>query len=167
MKRDIGVGVCLLVVCSKKLLVAERLGQFGKGYLACPGGHQEKGERWDQTAIREMVEEVGSLIKVNIRPNYEPNVSSESNIPLFVTNNVLDNGAHYITVWLRAEWLAGEAINKEPTKKSSWIWLSLDEIVDDPRMRAGKEAWTSGTFHDALHWMPLPELFRYRDRLGL
>ena len=167
MKRDIGVGVCLLVVKDKKLLVAERIGKFGKGYLACPGGHQEKYERWEQTALRELVEEAGAELKVNIRPNSWPQLRSESNVPLFVTNNVLGNGAHYITVWLRADWLAGEPKNMEPTKKTDWKWLSLDEIIQDPRMRAGREAWASGDFHDALHWLPFPELYKYRERIGL
>jgi 8-oxo-dGTP diphosphatase len=165
--RNIGVGVCLLIVRDKKLLVAERTGEFGKGYLACPGGHQEKNESWEQSGSRELVEEAGSVIKVELKPNTFPNVRSESNIPIFVTNNVLSNAAHYVTIWLRAVWLAGEAINAEPTKKKEWVWMKLEEITDDPRMRPGKEAWTGGTFHDALHWLPLPELYKYRDRLGL
>lgn len=167
--RDIGVGVCVLVVdpATKKLLVAERIGKFGRGYLACPGGHQEKNERWETTALRELAEEAGDQIKVIIRPNYGPTFSSESAMPLFVTNNVLDNGAHYITVWLRGEWVSGEPKNAEPTKKKDWMWMTLSEITEDPRMRAGVEAWVTGKFHDALHWLPLSEIHRFRDKLGL
>lgn len=165
--QTIGVGVCLLVVRDKKLLVAERTNEFGKGYLACPGGHQEKSETWEQTANRELVEEVGPSIKIELKPNTYPNIRSESNIPIFVTNNVLSNTTHYVTIWLRAVWLAGEAINAEPSKKKEWVWMTLDEIIDDPRMRLGKEAWIGGTFHDALHWLPLPELYKHRNKLAL
>lgn len=167
MKRDIGVGVCLLVAKEKKLLVAERIGDTGKGYLAVPGGVQEKGEPWERTAVRELSEEAGHAIKVIIRPASWPQIRSESNLPLFVTNNVLANGGHWITVWLRAEWQAGEPVNAESDKKKEWVWMTLDEITDDPRMRAGRVAWVSGEFDDALHWLPLPELHKFRDKLGL
>lgn len=169
MIRDIGVGVCLLVVdpSSKRLLVGERIGNFGRGYLACPGGHQEKDEHWEQTALRELVEEAGTDLKVIIRPNSWPTLASESTSPLFVTNSILANGAHYITIWLRGEWQSGEPKNAEPTKKKEWEWMTLAQINDDPRMRPGVEAWIAGKFHDALHWLPLPEIHRYRDKLGL
>jgi 8-oxo-dGTP diphosphatase len=165
--REIGVGVCILVVKEKKLLVAERIGHFGKGYLACPGGHQEKNEQWEQTALRELAEEAGSEIKVDIIPCTKQKMRSESNVPLFVTNNVLENNFHYITIWLRANWIAGNPKNTEPNKKSDWQWMTFDEIINDPRFRSGREAWTGGVFHDALHWLPLPELYKYRDRIGI
>jgi|SRR5579859_2429371 len=164
---EIGVGVCLLVVRDKKILVSERIGSFGRGYMCCPGGHQEKNERWEQTALRETAEEAGHKIKVAIRPVYWPGHVSESNIPLFVTNNILAGGKHYITIWLHAEWLSGEPINAEPSKKKGWEWKTVQEIIDDPRMQAGVAAWLDGKFHEALHWIPLPEIFKYKDRLGL
>jgi len=167
MTRDIGVGVCLLIVKEKKLLVAERIGDTGKGCLAVPGGVQEKSETWERTGLRELSEEAGYGIKVIIRPANWPSVRSESNVPLFVTNNVLSNGSHWITVWLRAEWSSGEPFNSEPTKKKEWVWMTLDEITEDARMRAGKMAWMGGDFHDALHWLPLPELHKFRDKLTL
>lgn len=165
--KNVGIGVCLLVTRAKKLLIAERLSAHGKGYLACPGGHQEKNERWDQAAIRELREEAGYSLKVNIVPNYSVYFKSESNIPIFVTNNILENGSHYVTVWLRSYWIAGEAVNSEPSKKKDWEWKTFDEIVKDPRMQAGKEAWLGGGMHDALHWIPLPEIYRHRERIGL
>ncbi len=167
MKSDIGVGVCTLVVRGRKLLVAERIGKRGNGFLAVPGGVQDKGESWLKTGLRELGEEAGNDIKVIIRTKDKVACGSESDVPLFVTNNVLSNGSHWVTVWLRAEWQWGEAVNAEPEKKKDWVWMSVEEIMDDPRMAEGKKAWLASEFHDALHWFPLPEITKFRDILGV
>jgi 8-oxo-dGTP diphosphatase len=163
----VGIGVCLLVVREKKLLVAERIGDFGHGCLAVAGGHAEYKETWQQAALRELYEEAGADIKVVIEPTDLPVWKSESNVPIFVTNNVLEGGKHYVTIWMKAKWLSGEAQNREPTKKKDWEWKTFAEIIKDDRMKDGVAAWLANDFHDSLHWMPLPELFKYREKIGI
>ena len=65
-----------------------RKGSHGAGEYALPGGHLEVGESWEQCAVREVLEETGLRI--------------QSAHFVFVTNNMVDSGAHYVTIFMRA-----------------------------------------------------------------
>lgn len=167
MKKYVGVGVCLLIIKDKQFLVAERIGKFGTGCLAVPGGHQEKNELWAETALRELQEEAGSNLNVKIRPFSLPTEPTESNVPFFITNNILSHGSHYLTVWLVADWISGVPINAEPHKKNDWFWITLDEIIKHEKLKIGKQFYELGKFHDSLHWIPISEITKHRQQIGL
>ena len=66
-----------------------RKGSHGAGEYALPGGHLEVGESWEQCALREVLEETGLRLQ---RARF-----------VFVTNNLVDSGAHYVTIFMRAD----------------------------------------------------------------
>jgi len=111
------VGVGVIIVNNDKVLLGKRKNAHGNGTWAFPGGHLEFGETWEACALRETEEEVGVKI---------------SN-PLFVvaTNDIFtgeDEGKHYVTIYLRAEYLGGEPEIKEPEKWETWEWFDWDAL---------------------------------------
>jgi 8-oxo-dGTP diphosphatase len=117
------VGVGCVVVSEEHagcVLVGERRGSHGAGSWAFPGGHQEPGQCWFDTAAMELEEETGLKIP------------AESWRFITVTNDVMAADAlHYITIFVAATLPAeqhGMIRNLEPDKCSGWHWLSVDEI---------------------------------------
>lgn len=73
-----------------------RLSSHGSGTLQCPGGHLEHGETFAETAIREVQEETGLEVgKVRF---------------VTATNDVFDEGKHYVTVFVVCEVVGKEAV---------------------------------------------------------
>lgn len=93
MKRP-GVGVGVFIIKNGKFLMTKRQGSHGEGTWTVPGGWMEYGEGFEQTAKREVAEEVGLNIK---------NVQFAA-----VTNNVFKEGIHSITIWLTSEYASGK-----------------------------------------------------------
>lgn len=110
-----GVGVGVLVYRDGKFLMMQRKGSHGAGTWSVPGGWMELGESFEEAAVREIDEETGMQIK---------NVKF-----IALTNNImLDEGVHSITVWLRADWKAGEPVITEPEKCSDQQWIDFDTL---------------------------------------
>ncbi|XP_018495416.1 nucleotide triphosphate diphosphatase NUDT15 isoform X1 [Galendromus occidentalis] len=86
-----GVGCGVFVLSEKhpgKFLIGTRRNSTGPGCLQLPGGHVEFGESWEQTAQREVLEEVG----VHLR-----DISFVD-----VVNSVrLDVNYHYVTIFMK------------------------------------------------------------------
>lgn len=98
-----------------KFLMAKRRGAHGEGTWSVPGGHQEFGESFLETAKRETLEETGITIK-NVRFGA-------------VTNDYFDSeGKHYVTVWVIADYENGEASIMEPEKCSEQSWIDFDTL---------------------------------------
>lgn len=114
------VGVSLLVVMDgERMLLGQRRGSHGFGEWGTPGGHQEHGETYEETALRELAEECGPGLRVT-HPRF-----------LCVTNlrhYVADSGRHYTDVALVSHWLSGDPVVMEPEKCAEWRWVDLNAV---------------------------------------
>ena len=98
------------------------------GYLqwAIPGGTQEAGETMEETAIREMQEEVGVTIKNFKLDNIFQCITEEKNEKGDVTKLLHFN--HF--VYICDEW-EGEFENTEPEKHTDLEWCDIDALPLD------------------------------------
>lgn len=111
------VGVGVFVVRDGKVLVGQRQGSHGAGTWSLPGGHLEMNESIEVCAAREIVEETGMSI-TNIRH-------------LDFSNDImLEEQKHYVTLFVVADWVSGEAEMKEPEKCSEWRWVEWPHIPE-------------------------------------
>jgi 8-oxo-dGTP diphosphatase len=109
------VGVSLLVVREgREILLGKRLGSHGQGEWGTPGGHQELGERYEETAQRELKEECGVGVKVTY-----PRFLCVSNLRHYIP----ESGRHYTDVAFVSHWLGGEPTVMEPGKCAEWRWF--------------------------------------------
>lgn len=111
----IGVGVC--VIKDGRVLLGKRINAHGQGTWAFPGGHLEFGETVAECAAREVAEETGMKI-ANIRRGP------------FTEDFFLDQGKHYITIVMIADWQAGEPELREPHKCGQWSWFDFDQLPE-------------------------------------
>jgi 8-oxo-dGTP diphosphatase len=149
--QEVRVGTALIIVRDGKVLVGERLGSHATGLIGFPGGHLEFGETWEQGVLREVLEECGPKFKVRIKPFYSP-----LKLELCVTNDIMKKyDKHYITIFMMADWISGEAENTEPQKCSGWKWINFDQL---------KEYHKIGRCAD---WIPLEQIETYRSHIGI
>ncbi len=93
----------------------ERQGAHGAGSWSVPGGWMEYGESFEETARREVMEEVGLKIK-NIRFGA-------------VTNNVFpEDNIHSVTIWILSDYESGEPKVGVPDKISDLKWCDFDSL---------------------------------------
>lgn len=93
--KNVRVGVGVIVSKNNKILMIKRINSHGAGTWSTPGGHLDFGEDPVQCAIRECKEETDIDIT---------NVKFKC-----ITNDIFDEGKHYITVWMQADYLSGKA----------------------------------------------------------
>lgn len=111
------VGVGVVIVRGGKVLLGLRRGSHGASAWALPGGHLEWGETVESCARREVLEETGLDLSV-VRP-----------APY--TNDVMaEEGKHYVTCFVEAAALAGEAEVLEPAKCERWAWFAWSEMPE-------------------------------------
>ena len=110
------VGVSLLVVRGATFLAGRRLGSHGRGEWGTPGGHQELGETYEETALRELAEECGNGLLVT-----SPRFLRLMNMQQYVETS----GRHYTDVALVSHWLDGKPEVMEPKKCAEWRWFSI------------------------------------------
>ncbi len=111
------VGVGVVVVRDGKVLLGLRRGSHGAGAWALPGGHLEWGETIESCARREVKEETGLHLGVVSPGPY--------------TNDVMAaEGKHYVTCFVEAAALAGEAQVLEPTKCERWAWFAWSAMPE-------------------------------------
>ncbi len=106
------VGIGVLVVRGKKALFLKRKSPYGKGTWCYPGGHLEFGETIFDAGIREVKEETG--LKVN-NPRF-----------LCVTNDI-SKSRHYITIFMKADYVSGNAEIIEKDKFSNIGWFDINK----------------------------------------
>ena len=111
------VGVGVIIIKDDKVLLGKRKGSHGEGSWAFPGGHLEFGESLEECANREVMEETGITIK-NIRK-------------ISYTNDIFpEEGKHYITCFVRADYDAGEVQILEPNKCEKWDWFEWNKLPE-------------------------------------
>lgn len=114
---NVRVGIGVFVFRNGKFLMGQRRSAHGAGTWAVPGGHQEFGETWAETATREVLEETGMKIK-NVRFGA-------------VTDDFFkDEGKHYTTIWVISDWDLGEPTITEPDKFVQQEWFDFDNLPE-------------------------------------
>lgn len=115
MSQQVRVGVGVIIQRNQKILLGKRLNAHGEGTWSFPGGHLEMNETPEQCAIREVTEETGLTIDNIKRGPW--------------TNDIFtDDNRHYITVFITADHISGEAQVLEPNKCVEWHWFSPHEL---------------------------------------
>jgi 8-oxo-dGTP diphosphatase len=119
MKRP-GVGLGLIVIRSSYfVLLGKRKNTHGQGTWCFPGGHLEKNESFDECVLRELREECGKNLKIKLLDSY----------PIAATNDVFEKEKkHYVTLYMRSEYVSGEAEVMEPDKCDGWNWFKWYEM---------------------------------------
>jgi 8-oxo-dGTP diphosphatase len=113
--KQVKVGVGTFVMRDKEILCGLRKGSHGEGTWCFPGGHLEFGETWEACAAREILEETG-LTATNFRH-------------VATTNDVFEvEGKHYITIFMMADYVSGEAGIMEPEKCTKWKWFHWNNL---------------------------------------
>jgi 8-oxo-dGTP diphosphatase len=114
-RREPRIGVGALVVRRGHILLIRRRGVHGDGTWSTPGGHLDFGESPEQCAIREVLEETGVVID---RPVFRG-----------ITNDCfVEESRHYVTLWIQAEHVSGEARIGAPEEMSEAGWFRLDTL---------------------------------------
>lgn len=117
------VGVCIAVYRYHRhhisVLLGRRKGSHGAGTWAFPGGHIEYGESPQETAIRELKEELGPQcvftdLRVNSITPFDSTVFAEEK--------------HYITLFYEAVLVEGEPKLIEPHKCEGWEWFDTRRL---------------------------------------
>src|SRR5579872_2142007 len=107
------VGVACFIFKDGQFLMGVRRGAHGVDSWSIPGGHQEFGETFEQTAMREVAEETGLKVK-NIRFGA-------------VTNDFFpEDNKHYISVWMTADYTSGQPESLDG-KLINYRWHSFDD----------------------------------------
>ncbi|HEY1074685.1 MAG TPA: NUDIX hydrolase [Patescibacteria group bacterium] len=109
------VGVGVFIRKENKVLLIKRRGSHGEGTWGLVGGHLEFGETPEACAIREVNEETGLTITPPQR--------------MCFTNDIFpEEQKHYITLFLTADHIEGEAENKEPEVCETLEWFEWDNL---------------------------------------
>ena len=103
------VGIAVMVIKDQRVLLGKRKNSHGADTWAFPGGHLEFNESLEACAVREVLEETGVRIK-NLRCGP-------------YTNDIFeDEGKHYVTLFVIADYDSGTPEVKEPHKCEKWEW---------------------------------------------
>ena len=112
------VGVGIFVFKDGRFLLGRRKNSHGDGTWCLPGGHLEFNEELEDCATREVMEETGIKIR-NIRFST-------------ITNDMFkEEGKHYITIFMLADWADGEVKVMEPEKCEEWKWIAKEELPEN------------------------------------
>ncbi len=115
-KPQIGVGV--IIIKENKILLGKRKKSHGAGSWQFPGGHLEFQESIEDCARREVFEETALEIE-NIR--FGP-----------YTNDIfVQEQKHYVTLYVIADYKAGQLTVCEPEKCEKWDWFDWN-LMPEP-----------------------------------
>lgn len=109
------VGVGIIVRKGTEVLLLRRHRTHGAGSWSTPGGHLDFGESPEECAIRECLEETGvTVTSVRFRG---------------LTNDVFtDEGKHYVTLWMEAEYHSGELAVRAKYEASEVAWFQIGKL---------------------------------------
>ena len=110
------VGVGVFVVHDGKVLLLKRLKELGQGTWGLPGGHLEVGESFEDCARREVLEEAG--------------IELEDLRVCGVTNDIFEDGKHYVTVFLEGYVESADFKIGEPDKYADFGWYEAEDFPE-------------------------------------
>lgn len=118
MKNRPLIGVAVIVIKNGTVLLGKRKGSHGSGAWAFPGGHLEMNESIEDCARREVFEETGISIN-HIR--YAT-----------FTNDIFEQEKkHYVTLFVVADYHAGDLQVREPDKCETWDWFVWGQFPEN------------------------------------
>ncbi len=109
------IGVGVLVWKGDYLLLGKRLDSHGDTVWQFPGGHLEIGESVKQCAVREVREETGLDVAEMRQSGYTDELFSKA-------------GRNYVTLYISANYISGEARVLEPEKCQCWQWFHYNKM---------------------------------------
>jgi len=125
-KQKIGVGFgVMLMRADGQILLGKRNDDpekassalHGEGTWTMPGGKLDYGERFEQGAARELVEETG--IK-----------AEEADLKVITLENIIISDAHFVTIGLLCTKYEGEPQVLEPDEITEWKWFPQDALPE-------------------------------------
>jgi len=108
------IGVGVVVMREGKVLLGKRKGSYGADTWSFAGGHLEYGETIEACAARELAEETG-LKALSIKQG-----------PW--TDDIIEKGAHYVTLFVFVDHSEGEPQLLEPHKCHGWEWFNWNAL---------------------------------------
>ncbi|HJW97333.1 MAG TPA: NUDIX hydrolase [archaeon] len=115
MKERPYIGIGVIVIKDRKVLMGKRKNAHGKGSWCFPGGHLEFGEKIEDCARREVLEETGLKIK-------------SMKIKAFTNDFFRKENKHYVTLYVVADFHSGKVKLMEPEKCERWGWFEWDRL---------------------------------------
>lgn len=118
MYNTANVGVAILIKNKQgQILLGQRKSKLGNLTFAPPGGKLEKGETIEDCIIRETKEETGMILS-DMKFNC-------------ITNDVFEDGNHFVTIYMDALKIHGFPTVMEPDKCVEWKYFNLDNLPDN------------------------------------
>ena len=120
--QKIGVGIGVMILREGMILLGKRNDDpekadselHGEGTWTMPGGKMEFGESFEETAVREVLEETGLTIE-------------KENLRLISVSNDRKEDAQFVTLGFLYENVSGEPKVMEPEEITEWKWFELDK----------------------------------------
>jgi 8-oxo-dGTP diphosphatase len=116
----------------------------GHGTWSFLGGYLDFGETPESCAIRETREETGLVIA---DPHF-----------LAVTNDVIDDERHNVTLWFEAQHVSGEARNEDPEELLAVEWFPWDALPEP--LFVSTDSFVRGRTYPAMAAAYAPRLTR-------
>lgn len=111
------VGIAILIRNNKnQILLGKRISKLGNHTWAPPGGKLEKGESIENSIIRETKEETGMHL-IDMKFNC-------------ITNDVFEDGNHFVTIYMDATEIYGFPTVMEPNKCVEWKYFDMDDLPE-------------------------------------
>ena len=153
------VGLGVVVVKYAQVLVGKRKGSHSAGVWAFPGGHLELGESFDECAERELREECGPNLVVELtqlRPDEDVFLlTNDMNVDMPPDGGEPTIGLHCITLFVAGIWRSGEPLVAESDKCEEWKWVSFPEL---------RSMWNR---NELAPWIVPARLSKFSKALGL
>jgi len=118
MYNTANVGIAILIKNKQgQILLGQRKSKLGDLTWAPPGGKLEPGEEIKDSIIRETKEETGMILS-EIKFNC-------------ITNDIFEDGNHFVTIYMDAIEIHGFPIVMEPDKCVEWKYFDMDNLPNN------------------------------------
>ena len=119
--KRVGVGFGVMMMRNGKILLGKRHDDpekasselNGAGTWTMPGGKMDFGEKFEEGAKREVLEETGIAINT---------------LQVICINQDMVKTAHFVTIGLFSDDFSGEPQVMEPDEITEWRWFSIDNL---------------------------------------
>lgn len=112
--------VSIVVLKNKSVLLIKRAHDPKAGFYSVPGGIIDLGERFEQSAIREVEEETGLEVRLERLIDVIDNITRDKNDVKF----------HYVLIGLLAKAIGGTLISSNESLDTRWV--AFDELLNYP-----------------------------------